>query len=101
MQQWISCIDPLRNAVDLLLMLTRGSNIPRNEVAESGFFQKVLDGSVTVQLIRIVLQKSDALYPEISGSKHRFNIRFMETEPLDHPQQTSDNVSFILTTCVI
>jgi cell division protein ZapD len=101
MQEWISCIEPLRNAVDLLLMLVRGSNIPRNEIAEKGFFQKTLDGNITVQLVRIIVDKSLALYPEVSGSKHRFNIRFMETEPLDHPPQTSDNVDFILTTCVI
>ena len=101
LQEWVNTLDPLRQAVDLLLMLIRGSNIPRDEIAENGFFQKTLDGGVTVQLIRIVMNKNTKLYPEVSGGKHRFNIRFMETTPLDHPQQTNEHVPFKLTTCVI
>lgn len=101
LEEWVSTLDPLRQAVDLLLMLIRGSNIPRDEIAENGFFQKTLDGGVTVQLVRIVMNKSMELYPEVSGGKHRFNIRFMETMPLDHPQQTNEHVPFRLTTCVI
>ena len=101
LKEWVSTLDPLRQAVDLLLMLIRGSNIPRDEIAENGFFQKTLDGGVTVQLVRIVMNKNINLYPEVSGGKHRFNIRFMETTPLDHPQQTHEHVPFKLTTCVI
>ena len=101
LQEWISTIEPLRQSVDLLLMLIRGSNIPRDEVAKNGFFQKTLDGNVTVQMVRIVINKHDHLYPEVSGSKHRFNIRFMEATPLEHPQQTHEHVPFRLTTCVI
>ena len=101
LQKWMLTIEPLRQSVDLLLMLVRGSNIARDEIAENGFFQKTLDGNVTVQLIRIVMNKQERLYPEVSGSKHRFNIRFMETTALEHPQQTHEHVPFKLTTCVI
>ena len=98
---WIQTVTPLRNAVDLLLHLTRGSAVPREEIAENGFFQKTVDGNVTVQLIRIELSKSQHLYPEVSGSKHRFNIRFIEALPLEHPQQTQQHINFNLTTCVM
>ena len=99
--EWLETVKPLRHAVDLLLHLTRGSAVPREEIAENGFFQKTLDGNVTVQLIRIELSKSQHLYPEVSGSKHRFNIRFIETLPLEHPQQTQQHINFNLTTCVM
>lgn len=98
---WMESILPLRQSVDLLLMLIRGSAVARNEVAENGFFQKTLDGSVTVQMVRIFINKNIILFPEVSGGKHRFNIRFMETEPLEHPQQTNNHVDFKLTTCVM
>lgn len=98
---WIETVKPLRLAVDLLLQLTRHSAVPREEIAENGFFQKTLEGNVTVQLIRIELSKSQNLYPEVSGSKHRFNIRFIETLPLEHPQQTQQHINFQLTTCIM
>lgn len=101
LKEWIKTIGPLRQAVELLLALIRGSSVPKDEIAENGFFQKTLDGNVTVQLIRVVISKNDRLYPEVSGSKHRFNIRFMETTPLEHPAQTHEHVKFKLTTCVI
>jgi cell division protein ZapD len=99
--EWIETVKPLRMAVELLLHLTRGSAVPKDEIAENGFFQKTLDGNVSVQLLRIEVSKSQHLYPEISGSKHRFNIRFIETLPLEHPQQTQQHVNFQLTTCIM
>lgn len=101
LKQWASTIEPLRQAVELLLTLTRESNVARDELAENGFFQKTLDGNITVQMLRISVAKDSQLYPEVSGGKHRFNIRFMNTTPLEHPNQTQDNISFKLTTCVI
>lgn len=101
MQEWIASIQPLRDSVELLLMLIRGSAVGHDELAENGFFQKTLDGNITVQMIRIVLHRQQQFYPEVSGGKHRFSIRFMQTTPLEHPQQTSEHISFNLTTCVI
>jgi cell division protein ZapD len=101
LDEWMESILPLRKSVDLLLMLIRGSAIASDEIAESGFFQKTLDGNVTVQMVRIQIDKNSLIYPEISGSKHRFNIRFMETVPLEHPQQTVQHVNFKLTTCIM
>lgn len=101
LEAWMDTIKPLRQAVDLLLMLVRGSSVARDEMAENGFFQKTLDGSVTVQLLRIAMPRHLPLYPEVSGGKHRFNIRFMQTSPLEHPSQTHEHVPFRLTTCVI
>ncbi len=98
---WIESIAPLRNAVHLLLNLIRGSNVARDEIAQSGFFHKTLDGNLVVQLVRIAVEKDAGLYPEVSGSKHRFNVRFIETTPLEHPKQTTTHVNFKLTTCVI
>ncbi len=98
---WISSVQPLRQSVELLLSLIRGSNVARDEIAQNGFFNKSLDGNATIQLLRISVPQELEVYPEVSGSKHRFNIRFMETTPLEHPQQTSSHINFKLTTCVI
>ena len=101
LSEWVLAVQPLREAVELLLSLIRGSNVAKSEIAQNGIFNKSLDGNVVIQMIRISLAHDANLYPEVSGSKHRFNIRFMETSPLDHPSQTTSHVNFKLTTCVI
>ena len=101
LEEWISDIQPLRQAVELLLTLIRGSSTSQHEVAENGLFNKTLDNNAVIQLIKITIPQDTQFYPEISGNKNRFNVRFIETTPLEHPKQTTNLVNFQLTICVI
>ena len=53
-----------------------------------------------LQLLRISLAASEGLYPEISGSHHRCNVRFLTWNGLaSRPTQTEKDVPFILSCC--
>lgn len=98
-EQWLHDLRPLDRAVRLVLELARGSATPRRALAESGFFQEALDIQAPAQLVRVGLDGAGPLYPEISGHKSRFSIRFMKPGPQGRPTQSADDISFRLTTC--
>ena len=101
MDDWRHEISPVQDAVDLLLNLIRSSSIPSKEEAESGFFQKSLPSGTASQLVQVVVPNNTGLFAEISGSKHRFSIRFLETADWEHPKQTGRDVPFGLNICII
>jgi cell division protein ZapD len=98
---WVQTLEPIREAIALLLSLTRGSSTARQVTAPQGFFQDSLDAQVPHQMIRIGLSQDIPWYPEVSGHKHRFTIRFLDGTSSERPVQTQEDVEFLLTCCVI
>jgi cell division protein ZapD len=100
LNEWMSTIRPLCDAVTELLWITRQSARPRPEKAQGGVFHLVLDRDIPSTLVRITLPAGSTLYPEISGSHHRCSIRFLEwSTATARPTQTTEDVSFTLATC--
>ncbi len=97
---WMQDLEPIRDAIYLLLSLARGSSDPRQLTAVDGFFQDSLDSQAPVQMVRVELDHGLALFPEISGHKHRFSIRFLESNGDMRPVQAKRDVDFLLTCCV-
>lgn len=92
----------IRESISLALHMIRNSTVPTNEEAEKGFFQNPFDSNLSCHLVRVVLTEGSPYYPEISGGKHRFTIRFMEQpDSSARPVQTKDNVSFVLHCCIL
>ena len=55
---------------------------------------------VNCRLLRVVLPTDSSLFPEISGSQHRFTVRFLEWSTIDsRAVQTGHDVSFQLAIC--
>ncbi|MCG8488164.1 MAG: cell division protein ZapD [Chromatiales bacterium] len=100
MSEWMHELHPVREAVVLLLNLVRGSNLPSEETARQGFFQKSLEPSSPAQLVRVGLPRHTNVFTEISGNKHRFSIRFLETMDTGKPTQSKQDIPFQLTTCI-
>lgn len=100
MSEWLQELLPVREAVVLLLNLVRNSNLPTQERAPQGFFQRTLESQAPAQMIRVGLPRSASVFTEISGNKHRFNIRFLESVDNGKPLQTSRDVDFLLTACI-
>lgn len=101
-ESWSVDLDPVKNASRLALDMIRNSTNPGKEIAESGFYQKPIESNLSCQLIRVLLPSTSKYYPEISGGKHRFTIRFMEECSTDaRPVQTKDNVEFELHCCIL
>jgi cell division protein ZapD len=99
---WLQPFQPLQNAIHLLLRLARDSALPHWEVAAQGFYQKALDSTAPNQLVQIILPWEAGVFPIISGSKHRFSLRFMEQpDPHQRPRQTTEAISFQLVCCII
>ena len=99
---WLYDLKIIDNCVCLILKMLRTSTTPVLENAEMGLYQKVLDSSITCQLIRVILPSDSKFYPEISGGKQRFTIRFMEqTSTLIRPSQVKDNIEFELHCCIL
>ena len=100
MRNWLAPMQPVSTAIGLLLSLARTSANPRALVAESGFFQEALDTQAPAQLVRVGIAPELPLFPEISGHRNRFSIRFMHANGAARPAQMREDVEFHLTCCV-
>ena len=74
---WLESLAPLNQALSLILDLVRNSAQFRKQTSLNGFYQ---DNGEDADLLRLKLEMTSQLYPQISGHKSRFAIRFM---PLD------------------
>jgi cell division protein ZapD len=100
LDKWIGAIRPLCDAVAEVLWLIRESAQPVEKVAISGMYQHSMQKDAPCRLLRINLPAVSTLYPEISGSQHRFTVRFLEWSTIDaRAVQTSHDVPFKLSIC--
>ncbi|MFQ5634956.1 MAG: cell division protein ZapD [Gammaproteobacteria bacterium] len=100
MQEWTKNIRPLCEAVGQLMWLLRNSGQTVAQVAVNGVFQYTLGRDMSAGMLRVSLSPGTALFPEISGSRHRFTIRFMDwSNVVDRARQTTEDVPFSLTIC--
>jgi cell division protein ZapD len=99
-ERWMTTIKPLCHAIAELLWLVREGATPIPQVAVNGAYHHALSRESTAGLLRITLPPGTALYPEISGSQHRFTMRFMQwSNAGSRPVQTTSDVRFLLTIC--
>jgi cell division protein ZapD len=99
-ESWMKNLRPLCDSIAELLWLLRESGRTSDQVATNGSFQHGMVGEGVAGLLRVSLQPDVNLYPEISGSHHRFTIRFMQCpDALKRPTQASKDVKFRLTIC--
>ena len=97
---WLDAIEPLRRGIQKVLWLLRESAQARPEVARAGLFQHVLERGMSVQLLRVGLAPESHVFPEISGSQHRFTVRFNTWRDVgSRPVQSTEDVKFYLTCC--
>lgn len=97
---WSAPYLELEQVIELVLTSIRDSAMAKTVVAENGFYQKPLDTKQSTQLIRIGVDSSKLIYPEISAGKHRYSVRFMQVKSGDTlATQVKENVEFILYRC--
>lgn len=98
--RWMANLRPLCDSISELLWLLREGGQTSDQVATNGSFQHGMIGEGVAGLLRVSLQPGLNLYPEISGSHHRFTIRFMQRpDALERPTQAGKDVRFRLTIC--
>ena len=98
--KWIGAIRPLCDAVTEVLWLIRESAQSVDKLAINGMYQHNMRKDAHCRLLRVNLHDDSALYPEISGSQHRFTVRFLKWSTIDRRAvQTGHDVPFQLSIC--
>ena len=101
LENWFKPFKDINTAVNYILNFIRNSCNPKSETALAGFFQIDLDQKQPYQLIRLDVDKSIQCFAEISGGKHRCNIRFMQIMSDNKtPIQSVADIPFTLTRCL-
>ena len=98
--EWLALLRPLCDAIAELLWLTRQNGRMRQEVARAGCLSVTFDRDTPLQLLRVTIPAEAGLYPEISGSHYRCNVRFLRWNGLmARATQADADVPFTLTCC--
>jgi cell division protein ZapD len=98
LSSWLTPMLPIREGIAIVLRLLRASGRADPKVAEKGSYQLMLAGR-TAQLVRLRLNRDDAVIPEISANKYALNIRFTMPDTDLRPKQSEADISFELTFC--
>ena len=100
MESWSGSIRPVCDAVTELMWLIRESAEPKEKMAINGMYQHSMQKDGNCRLLRVSLASGSSLFPEISGSQHRFTVRFLEWSTIDRRAvQTGHDVPFHLSIC--
>jgi cell division protein ZapD len=98
LERWAGTLAPLAESIHLLLKMLRDSGAPQKVMATGGQLQQTLPQGRTFQLLRLRIDPSLELVPEISGNRLIVSVRLMRQEG-DRLVASSDNTPFELTLC--
>ena len=99
LQGWMATLTPLAEALQVLLGLLRDSGTPQRMVAPAGQYQKSLPQGKVYQLLRVRVDESEGLVPEISGHRLLVSIRFMRPDADGRLRSAGADGSFELSLC--
>lgn len=92
--QWKASLQPLKQNLDLLLNFIRQSAHFTTHSCTKGFYQGTSEGA---DLLRVRLPLSAGLYPQISGLRNRYTLRFL---PLNSDENlVTDPLFFDIACC--
>ena len=92
----------MEDAARSILKLIRESSTPRMVTAANGFYQQQNEAGAQCQIVRVVMPSDAAVYPEISGGKHRFSVRsYAQKSTGSRATPSSEDIRFELQCCGI
>ncbi len=97
--KWVTPLGVLADSLRLLLKLMRDAGSPQKVMASGGQLQQALPQGRTFQLMRLRIDPTLHLVPEISGNRLMVSVRLMKHEPGERLQASQDDVPFELTLC--
>ncbi len=98
-KRWYTSLDPIRQTIELLFKMIRGSTEFQDKTATAGNYTEQLEKTLPYQMIRIRLPRSAPYYAEISGSKHRFTVRFLQRSKEQKYELVNADIHFQLELC--
>ena len=99
LQQWVSSLAPMFQALELMLSLLRDAGHPHMVAAPGGMFQHSMKEGRTYQLLRLRIDPTMNLIPEISGNRLMFSVRLMRQGEDQRLHPAGEDASFELTLC--
>lgn len=78
--RWAASLQPLTDALALLLQMLRESGLPQMVMALGGQFQQMLPQGRPFQLLRLRIDPALGLIPEISGNRLLVSVRLMRQD---------------------
>ena len=97
--QWVNTLMPLAEALKLLLGLLRESGSSQKVVTQGGQYQQSLPAGRVYHLLRLRIDPSLQLIPEISGHRLMVLVRLMRQDAEGRLKPAATDTSFELTLC--
>jgi cell division protein ZapD len=99
LNQWIGTLMPLAEALKLVLALLRDSGVPHKVMSQGGQYQQSLPAGRVYQLLRLRIDPTLQLVPEISGHRLMVLVRLMRQDAEGRLKPAGTDTSFELTLC--
>jgi cell division protein ZapD len=99
LMNWALTLMPMAEALQLLLGLLRDSGAPHKVAATAGQFQQSLPAGRVYQLLRMRIDHSLGLIPEISGHRLMISIRLMRQDEEGRLKLAAEDSGFELALC--
>ena len=99
LQRWATSLAPMAQAITLLLQILRDSGKPQKVMASSGQFQQTLPQGRSFQLLRLRIDESLLLIPEISGNRLMVSVRLVRHEADGKLHVAREDAPFELALC--
>ncbi len=100
LQRWMSSLMPLQAGIGMVMRLLRETGQPTEAIAPQGAYQQMLAGK-TYQLLRVWVDASAGVFPEISANKYMVWIRYSAQDGEQRPQAVTRDVAFKMTLCAL
>jgi cell division protein ZapD len=100
--KWLKPLENIKKAIETSLKVIRESGHFKETTAKRGYFQEALKDNRQLQLIRVSIDRSENMYPEISAGKMRYSIRFFSRNSIEEKAaQVMADVNFKISTCTL
>lgn len=96
---WVNTLTPTAEALRMLLALLRDSGAPHKVMALAGQYQQSLPQGRTYQLLRLRIDGTLGLVPEISGHRLMVSVRLMQADNDGRLRPSVADTPFELTLC--
>lgn len=96
---WVEPLQPLSQALQVLLTLLRDGGVTQRMHASAGQYQQRLPEGKSYQLLRLRMDGSTGLVPEITGHRLLVAVRMMRRDPEGRMKPAAEDMDFELTLC--
>ena len=99
LHRWAATLAPLADSIHLLMKMLRDTGTPQKVIANRGQFQQNLPPGRAFHLLRLAIDPSLQIIPEISGNRLMLSIRLMQQDAEGKLQAFSNDTAFEMALC--